>query len=333
MLANPVFNIYAVDVDTWKEFKDLNVRIGLVSQQKGMWDINPRERGMKWKVTKRNPCDKNSSVQVIGWFTEEPWKISKDKGRSIVEEARSYAYEQCGDIFNIFNGIRVIVVNKDPSTFKNTGVLYSNSYIHASYANGKKLSDYNDNRLRQALEIHQRPAKQAAEKKRKQEKQRLAGLKKKRVKEAEKRGRLEWEKKMNVLLEGDGVIENIADVIEHNKIKALAELSAGRVIRFLFSDIEYSTGEISAKTVYRPTDVLKDSVKGFTGWEDWIKLTQGRNIYNMRYTMTCEFRDIGSVSSIKEGDLILVRAKLVRYARRSGVLRCSKLSAEEKNRL
>lgn len=117
--------------------------------------------------------------------------------------------------------------------------------------------------------------------------------------------------------EWDGVVSNIADLFECDKLRAIQSLSTGRELEFKLDKVSFSGGKFIAKHYTRATwfDVLWQRATAQGGMKEF----NAKNYLQQRkpsYTVECSFSP-DSLSGLKEGDSTLIEAKLTDFVEKS----------------
>ena len=120
-----------------------------------------------------------------------------------------------------------------------------------------------------------------------------------------------------------GVVKNIADLFECDTARAIETLSAGRKINFKVMNLAFSDNTYIASmnevTSYSQAAQEANNKKGNFSWNNYFDTIQG---YGSPYIVKCIIK-LNNGSSLKEGSVMQVNAKLLNYAERTVTLTCS----------
>jgi TPR repeat protein len=132
--------------------------------------------------------------------------------------------------------------------------------------------------------------------------------------------RLEMAQMVDAWLAPSGVIVNVADAMQHDRLKTMAQLAAGKRIRVTVTPPSFSDGRFVIHNSVSAFNV--DQAAGETGfsWDRWFQMTQ--NFGQGVYTVVCRFTP-DQAGSLTEGTSIVVEATLIAAGTNDIVLDCA----------
>jgi TPR repeat protein len=121
-------------------------------------------------------------------------------------------------------------------------------------------------------------------------------------------------------LSSSGIIDNVADAMQHDRLKTMAQLALGKRIRVTVTPPSFSDGRFVIHNRVSAFNV--DQAAGDTGfsWDRWFQATQ--NFGQGVYTVVCRFTP-DQAGSLTEGTSIVVEATLIAAGTNDIVLDCA----------